>query len=1088
MPFTLQHILVSERLEPFTHETTEGTYFTVAAQGKFTVPYPGRMRKNVVATVRHSMRIDTPEMPTGEPPFPIEGGHPQPQPQPVPQPLHSGVQVTTEGIPLKLRIFDPDGNEFTRDEVTIEDLRKFRDLRGTPRGHWLYTLQGRSRTYTLVEALHETVSDPKGVIELNLLETVAPESAAPLVGGVRLDGSRQKFQFDLNRVGTFVARIVPSSPFHSWHGSMQLFDPDGINVGGTSSRQLRREIPLAALGKSRDAAGRPRPWTLEVSPQVGIGDEHVSATVIGAGRISTDILHDRIEDLIGPEDRSYIELIGENRDGQARAVLTIKDIIAAEAIDMHGLLDSQLKKQDQPTSIEANKPIILFSDSENLDHGLRLDVSSVKLRSIGIAIGPGEGLGADTPAIKLLVKAHGEVKVKWGPATLADAKLRDGHLKMEVGIRLDAGGTPRVVTWVRDDPFDIDMNNGVVAALVVALGVLGGVTAVGIAEYVEEVVNDRFAEGAADLFDDPSLAPRILMTIFGAHLTYLPVRFEGDDIVFGHIAPLEPDPKPRPNYQGAIGRSVRHEGALLGGVTFRPMVLGDTWKADNLAHKIDHIVAVMMENRSYDHVLGYRARAPINDGADGLTDAVVASIQATDEHHLVRPLRNAGFEPNVLGLRTRIPKGVGHELEDVRQQLGGTIDGPDGRRINDPKGFVDNFKEKLGTNPDNWADCVPDDVLGYYEKVDAEGVNDLPIFAYLAEHYAYCDRYFCSHPGPTLPNRMYSLTGDVQYDRLGVPILDNNHGDNFLLSRAETIYDLLTKQGISWRVYESNPSVTMLRMFARYATDDVNIRKLERLETDIANGDLPKFTFVEPAMHHHPQDDDHPDADMYRGQIFIRRVYQALRSKSEVWRKTLLIITYDEHGGLYDHVVPPIADVLNAPLGPVVSDGFDEQPTGGGHGFGSDHIAVNPAVTDVVIADPEAPEPQPQDPTIQIPYGVRVPTFVVSPWTMRGKGPNITLDHCSILKTVLARFCGGNKPFLNDRIRASRSFESFLTEDQPRMDVPAPPTLGELPLTVRLQVPGASEIVTPPLFRKQMREGPVDYHELSGRLARMLGR
>ena len=116
-----------------------------------------------------------------------------------------------------------------------------------------------------------------------------------------------------------------------------------------------------------------------------------------------------------------------------------------------------------------------------------------------------------------------------------------------------------------------------------------------------------------------------------------------------------------------------------------------------------------------------------------------------------------------------------------------------------------------------------------------------------------------------------------------------------------------------------------------------------------------------------------------------------------------------------------------------------------------------------------------------------VPTFVVSPWTMRGKGPSLTLDHCSILKTVLARFAADERPFLGDRVQASYSFDAFLTEAQPRMDVPTAPTVGELPITER-RVLGRSAIVTPPPSRKRMREGSVDYHDLTGRLARMLGR
>lgn len=143
----------------------------------------------------------------------------------------------------------------------------------------------------------------------------------------------------------------------------------------------------------------------------------------------------------------------------------------------------------------------------------------------------------------------------------------------------------------------------------------------------------------------------------------------------------------------------------------------------------------------------------------------------------------------------------------------------------------------------------------------------------------------------------------------------------------------------------------------------------------------------------------------------------------------------------------------------------------------------------VTTATAEPATPAPAQPTLlTIPYGVRVPTFVVSPWTARGKGPSLTLDHCSILKTVLARFGGGSQPFLSDRLHASQSFEAFLTEPSPRMDVPPPRELGDLPIDARRIVPGASQIVTPPLSRKRMRDGDVDFHDVLGRLARMLGR
>lgn len=1134
MPFTLQHTLVSEALYPETLNNGPSVSFRVSAQGRFQVLYPGRLQRHIEATVRHSMRIDTPDTQPPAPPGGIDTpGHPTP-PHPVgpPRPLHNGVEVTVEAIPLDVRLYDPNGQLFTRDDVTLADLKKYRDLRGSPRGDWSYTISGQSRTYTPLEATNEAVTDPRGVIDLSVLETVPSTSAAPLIPRTQLLLPVQRFTFDLNRVGQFVANVVSSGPFglaFTGHLGIRLLDPDGVQVAASTSRTMRCPIALSHLGKSRDAAGHPRLWTLEVTQDRlpgALGAPSVTATVLGEGRIRTAVLQDRIQKLFGPGG-SFIKLVGENRSSGAAAVLTITDVAAAETIDMHGLLDSRLRAEGQSVDIQANVPMVLYH-VDPLDYGLSLDVSEAKLTSIDVSLAPGQGLGATTPAFRLVIKMAGDVNLKWHGLTVADARLSNGSLAIEVGVRIDPDGTPRIVQWVPEEAFDIDFSAATIAAMLIALTpIIGGISAGVIHHYIEELVNTRFSKAVAKLFDDPSLGPRIMMTLFGTHLTYLPPRFEGSDILFEHIAPLEPDLQPRADYSGVIGRTVMRE--AIGHPTFMPMSLGDTWAANNLKSKIDHIVVVMMENRSYDHVLGYRALAPTSDGRDGLTNELMAAVAGSlstatsqpavltdggDQVGIVHPLRRSGFALNAVKLRTRLPKGVGHELDDVKQQLTGQIDGPGGRRINDPHGFVDNFRDKkLGGNPQGADGVVPFDVLGYYESnanvVDpntGHPVDDLPIYSFLAEHFTYSDRYFCSHPGPTLPNRMFSLTGDVQHDRLGAPILDNNHGDNFLLSRATTVYDILSRNGVSWRVYESNPSVTMLRMFARYATDDVNIRPLDELARDAAAGNLPALTVVEPAMHHHPEDDDHPDADMYRGQMFIRRVYEALRSNAAAWQKTLLLITYDEHGGFYDHVVPPLADILTPPrpdvvagdlvasdpttvTGPrgAVSVGGTLQPTATPGGVGHGHLS--PEALGVLLGAHEGfAVATPTDPTIEIPYGVRVPTFVISPWVTPGQAPAITLDHCSILKTILARFCSEKKPFLSDRVRASQSFEAFLSAPAPRMDGGIPPSLSPLPVDARRMVSGSSAIITAPLFRKRLREEQVDFHEVSGRLARMLGR
>ncbi len=173
------------------------------------------------------------------------------------------------------------------------------------------------------------------------------------------------------------------------------------------------------------------------------------------------------------------------------------------------------------------------------------------------SIGPGVRLGASVPAVRLTLGVSGAAKVKFGAATLATAKVRGGAIEMEVGIKVDADGTPRMVTGVPDSAFDIDISTAAKLALLATLGVAGLIGGLSITEYVEHEVNEAMVEGARRLFDDPTIAPRILMTIFGAHLTYKPVRIEGGEILFDHVAPLEPDPKPTPGYHGAIGRSFR---------------------------------------------------------------------------------------------------------------------------------------------------------------------------------------------------------------------------------------------------------------------------------------------------------------------------------------------------------------------------------------------------------------------------------------------------------------------------------------------------------------------------------------------------
>jgi phospholipase C len=804
-------------------------------------------------------------------------------------------------------------------------------------------------------------------------------------------------------------------------------------------------VTLRTISKSRNAAGEVRPWSLEVdNRQVGIIGSALKATVIATTQIPTSVLQNRIDDLLGPNGNK-LAIYGENLKGRVLARLEILDEYSAETMDIHHLLRDVLGKVVQDplvstSSVEAHIPYNLANRSDSLGYGLSLDVGSLKVTAIKVSVGASQHIQPSIPAVTIEVDVQGQCVINLGGFELATVSLNNHRITMEAGATADGAGNIVTSSWINDNPISLDISWEAAVLAGILTGGLVVLGLVGLTELIESEVNGPIVDKFRSVIEGAIFqAPSIMAMLLGANFTLTSFRVEAGAIVIDYVAPVEPDPKPSSLYTGVIGRWAMKLGPHLW--RFFPRTVGDTWAAGNLA-KVDHIVVVMMENRSFDHVLGYRGLLPGAQGENGWSADLINFL--THAQFTIRPLSESEILPNAANLKTRFPYSVGHMLADVTQQLSARLQAPTGS-INSPQGFIDSFRKEVGSDTFDL-----NNVLGYYEA------SDLAFYAYLAENYTYCEQYFASHPGPTLPNRMYSLAGDVQYDRVGEAVLDNNNGDNLALSRALNIFDVLSRNGVSWRVYESFPSITMLRMFARYAADNTNIVDIAGLEQDIAGFNLPSVTFIDPAMHSAPENDDHPPfADMLTGQIFIKRVYDALRSNEALWAKTLLIVTYDEHGGFYDHVIPPLADALSLPF--VLTDGgAPGQPT--------------PAFkADMTIS-----------------YGLRVPTFVVSPWVPAGKGFDIPLDHCSILKTILARFCGPQKPFLTDRVNSSHTFDSFLTLTKPslgQVSVPVLPTVS----SPRLPANGR-QIVTRPLSTRIMQKGSVEFHDLTGALARMLGR
>lgn len=357
-----------------------------------------------------------------------------------------------------------------------------------------------------------------------------------------------------------------------------------------------------------------------------------------------------------------------------------------------------------------------------------------------------------------------------------------------------------------------------------------------------------------------------------------------------------------------------------------------------LLAETDIIVVLVMENRSFDHYFG---SATFLEGwqIDGLTgDEINLDLGG-----------NAVEVFNMANLAVLDPP---HGWESVHAQWNeGAMDG-----------FV---TEHELVEPGSYTD-----VMGYYVR------DQLPISYALAEGYTLCDRWFCPVLGPTWPNRFYlhSATSDGGQSNLPAFGLDN-------------IWGSLAEAKIPARnYYHDVPWV-----WGGYANPLVSYTDgIDEFFAAAQVGTLPQYVVIDPNFGllggGEGQNDDHPDANVTMGQILIAAVHEAL-AQSPQWSRCMLVITYDEHGGFYDHVAPP--------------EGTD--------------------------ALPEFRQ-----------LGVRVPSIVCGPQVRRGCVNSTQFDHVSILSTATTRF---SLPPLNDRVTATNDLSScihpdYLQDPQPPISLP----------------------------------------------------
>ena len=276
---------------------------------------------------------------------------------------------------------------------------------------------------------------------------------------------------------------------------------------------------------------------------------------------------------------------------------------------------------------------------------------------------------------------------------------------------------------------------------------------------------------------------------------------------------------------------------------------------------IDHLVVVMMENRSFDHLFGWIPGALGKQAGLMFRDS---SGAAHKTFHLAPDFTGCGHpDPD-------------HSYEGGRIQY-------DNKRMD---GFL------LDTQNDTYA-------IGYYTELDR------PFHNSLALEYTVCDRYFCSILGPTFPNRMFSHS--AQTDRLS---------NTFVLSTLPTIWDRLQTAGVSATYYFSN-----LPFLGLWGPKYISIsRPYAQFLLGAAAGTLPSVSFIDPKFtvtDTGDGNDDHPHADIRAGDAFLAQTFAAV-SQSPLWPRTAFVITYDEWGGFFDQVPPPRAAAANLVDGDIV--------------------------------------------------------------------------------------------------------------------------------------------------------------------------
>lgn len=399
----------------------------------------------------------------------------------------------------------------------------------------------------------------------------------------------------------------------------------------------------------------------------------------------------------------------------------------------------------------------------------------------------------------------------------------------------------------------------------------------------------------------------------------------------------------------------------------------------SLKEKINHIVFTMQENRSFDHYFGKLPQYRASKGYPGTVDGLPADASnpaADDPSQKVLPYH----------LSTECHENLSPYWNEAHLQFNRNAPNTDTQLMD---GFVlaaANYSRQTDPAEGPFYDMEGKRAMGYYDQ------TDLPYYYELFSQFAISDRYFASVPTNTLTNRMYLLAATSQ-GRVSPTFPTPEQ------LKVDTIFDLCEKAGVTWKIYCNGPD-TYYQWFTGYNTKQSKVVDAEEFIKDCANGTLPQVSMIESGTASGL--DEHPRNNVQEGSAYMKRFFDALMASS-LWQKSIMMLTYDEGGGFYDHVPPP-----NMPAPD------DIPPQLQSNDFAGNFQRL----------------------------GTRVPFVVVSPWVKKHYVSHTPIDHTAIMRLIQKRF---DLPTLSKRDAASHDLLDMFNFAS--MSFATPPALPAQPVT-----------------------------------------